>query len=214
MKKIYLIPGLGADESVYAEYAFPGFDKTVIRWEEPIKNESLANYANRLISQISGENPIILGVSFGGMLAVEIGNRLTGSKVVLISSVISYREISAFKRFLAKSGIIRFIPDRFLTKPNQFLLWLFGVRSDNHKRTLSTIIRNTSPAFLKWAIVAIGKWKGQSKNTSLFSVHGSRDLILPLKHKANYVIKGSGHFIVAEYASQVEQEITRYLKGK
>lgn len=212
MEKIYLIPGLGADESVFSNYQFPKFEKKVIRWIAPDKGESLARYAKRLAASIDIEDPVLVGVSFGGMIAVEIANLLPKSRLVLISSVKSYKDISLFKRILAGSGIIRLIPDSTLTRPTILLFWFFGVDDIHHKNQLSEIIRNTSPSFLKWAIGAIGRWKGQVKKLTYLQIHGNRDLLLPLKEDADQVIANAGHFLVVERSKEVESLIVEWLK--
>lgn len=207
MKKIYLIPGLGADESVFADYDFPGFQKVVIEWLEFFENESLESYARRLIPQLDDDTPLIVGVSFGGMVAMELGNAIPKSTIFLISSVSSYRQISSIKRFLAASGIIKLFPNWLLTKPNWLLFWLFGVRGFEDKAQLATIIRNTSPEFLKWAVGAIGQWRGSTNHEALYRIHGSRDRLLPLKGNADQIIKGGGHFMVVDRAFAIEKII-------
>ncbi len=55
-------------------------------WIEPLKNESLKNYAQRISNKITSDNPTLIGLSFGGILAVEISKILKLQKVILISS--------------------------------------------------------------------------------------------------------------------------------
>lgn len=206
-----MIPGLGADASIFADYDFTGFQKVVIKWSESFENESLSSYARKLMSQIDDDSPIIIGFSFGGMIAVEIAKEIHDSKVCLVSSISSYRQISWFKRFPAASGLIRLVPDWFLTKPNAFLFWLFGVNDPNSKTKLSEIIKNTSPEFLKWAVGAIGIWKGSSNHSALYRIHGSSDRLLPLKGNADQIMEGGGHFMVVDKREEIEKLLLSFI---
>jgi hypothetical protein len=61
---IYLISGLGADESVFQNLDFGKYTPQYIKWIEPQKDETLQGYALRLSKQIQAQKPIILGVIF------------------------------------------------------------------------------------------------------------------------------------------------------
>lgn len=70
MQKIYLVSGLGADERVFVNIKIPHSEIIHLRWEIPLRNESISNYAKRLINQIDlTHNVILIGVSFGGLIA-------------------------------------------------------------------------------------------------------------------------------------------------
>lgn len=71
-KRIYILNGLGADERVFQLLDFSDFSPIFIQWIIPEQNESIENYASRLLQQIDTPNPLILGLSFGGMMATEI----------------------------------------------------------------------------------------------------------------------------------------------
>ena len=68
MRKVYVFSGLGADERVF-KFLDWGIDNQpiFIKWIEPLKNEPLKDYVLRLSSQIESPNPILVGMSFGGI---------------------------------------------------------------------------------------------------------------------------------------------------
>ena len=92
-QKIYLIGGLGVDERVFETMHFKNLEKKVVKWIEPLPKETLTNYCKRLLPQLDTPNPIIAGVSFGGMVAHEIATLIPIKQVILISSVRSYQEM-------------------------------------------------------------------------------------------------------------------------
>ncbi|HNC31654.1 MAG TPA: alpha/beta hydrolase, partial [Cyclobacteriaceae bacterium] len=86
MKEVYLIPGLGADRRVFQYLNLAEHSISHISWIEPLPNESIEQYAGRLTEQIKSPDPILVGVSFGGMIAVEIAKQIKTNKIILISS--------------------------------------------------------------------------------------------------------------------------------
>ena len=85
--KFYLIGGLGADERVF-ECLQLNVDCKVIKWIKPYKNEALDSYTLRILPQIEQhEKFALLGVSFGGIVAIEIAKIIKPELLILISSV-------------------------------------------------------------------------------------------------------------------------------
>ncbi len=72
--KMYLIGGLGADERVF-KYLSLEFKTEIIQWIEPMPKEKISAYALRVSQQINQNEEFgILGVSIGGIVAIEISN--------------------------------------------------------------------------------------------------------------------------------------------
>src|SRR5688572_20594857 len=86
MAEVYLLSGLGADKRVFDWLDFSGNNVTHVIWLEPVSNESLEQYARRLLNQITATQPVLVGVSFGGIMAIEIAKLIETKKIVLISS--------------------------------------------------------------------------------------------------------------------------------
>ena len=75
-KELYIFSGLGADERVFQRLDFPGFSTTFIKWIVPQDKETIENYATRLLDQITTTNPTLIGLSFGGLIAVEVAKQI------------------------------------------------------------------------------------------------------------------------------------------
>ena len=76
MKHIYCISGLGADERVFSKFQFPEHELHFIKWIIPEKKESIQSYAQKLIGQVQDDYPILIGLSFGGMMCIEMAKRI------------------------------------------------------------------------------------------------------------------------------------------
>jgi alpha/beta superfamily hydrolase len=60
----------------------------------------------RLSEQIIEVNPILVGVSFGGMIAVEVAKLIETEKVILISSAKTKHEIPQYYQFAGAIKIV------------------------------------------------------------------------------------------------------------
>ncbi len=130
---------MGADERVFKNLDFKGFEPHFIKWIEPFKNENLLDYAKRLLPQITNEKPIILGVSFGGMIAVEMSKQVDYQKVIIVSSAQTKNDIPWIYRILGSLKILYFIPSFILKSVNFITYWLFGVTTFADKKLLKSI---------------------------------------------------------------------------
>ena len=72
MKKIpvYFMPGLAASSTIFERIDLPKdvFEMILLEWEIPLPEETLVHYAKRMASKITHPNPVLIGVSFGGIL--------------------------------------------------------------------------------------------------------------------------------------------------
>lgn len=88
--RVYCISGVGADHRAFQRLNIPDHELIAVPWIEPLSNESLSSYANRLGASIDTKEPFaLLGLSFGGMLAAEMAALLKPRKLILISSIAS-----------------------------------------------------------------------------------------------------------------------------
>jgi hypothetical protein len=110
--KVYFIPGLAADGRVFHRIRLPqGFEPVFLDWLDPLAGESLRNYAVRLGGCIDTGSPFILvGLSFGGMLASEISRILQPGKVILLSSIPEARHLPAYFRLAGKLKLDEAVP--------------------------------------------------------------------------------------------------------
>ena len=92
-KQIYFMPGLGANSKIFEHISLPKdrFDIHLLEWKIPVsKDESIQDYAQRMAEEIKHQNPVLLGVSFGGVLVQEIAKIIAVEKVILVSSIKSH----------------------------------------------------------------------------------------------------------------------------
>lgn len=209
---VYLFSGLGADKRAFQLLDFGAATVHHVTWVVPEANESLQSYAARLLPQIVTEKPVFIGLSFGGVMALEVAKLLPVRRIILLASIKSRYEISWYFRVAARLGVQKLIPVTLLTKANRLTYWLFGAVSTEDKALLKQILRDTDPLFLTWALQRIGRWRNEHIPADVIHIHGTADHILPIKFVDNdFDIVGGGHFMTLNRAKEISDLIGRYM---
>lgn len=210
--KLYFISGLGADHRVFGRMKFEGYECIHLDWIKPLKNETLAEYALRLVEPLDTKSHALIGVSFGGMLLSEI-HRQKGSKAsFLISSTPHSHILPSFPAFIAQiflhKGFLRIGTPLFkVLAPS-----LFGVKEKEGKDLLRKIIEETDLDFLAWALKAILAWKSEQAPIDLIQIHGKADKLVTARgQEIDYLLEG-GHFVVWEKAAEIKEIIKTHLQ--
>jgi esterase/lipase len=200
-----LISDLGADKRIFVNINFKDYEPKHITWITPKPDEYISDYALRLTEQITTPKLIILGVSFGGMLAVEISKIIDFQQIILISSAKTKYEVPFYFRLIGFLKIHNIIPTTLLKRTHFLTYWFFGMSTNTEKELLKNILTDTDSSILKWAINAILTWKNDHIPHNLKHIHGSHDKILPRFFIKNidFIIKNGGHLMVYNKANDV-----------
>lgn len=212
-KQLYIFSGLGADERVFQKLDFSGFPTTFIKWIVPENKETIEKYVTRLIEQITTTKPILIGLSFGGIIAIEVAKQIETEKVILIASAKTKKEIPFYYRFVGQLGLHKFLPAVILKSSNFITNWFFGTTSGFDKQILKQILIDTDPTFLKWAIDKIVRWNNQTQLKNIFHIHGTTDRILPFNFvNCDLTIKNGGHLMTLNKADELSKVLKKQLQ--
>ncbi|WP_333864496.1 alpha/beta fold hydrolase [Sphingobacterium sp.] len=210
--KIYIISGLGVDQRVFSKINFDSLDIEYLDWITPNPHEPLAIYAKRLSSKITVKQPILIGLSFGGMIAIEIAKAISVKKIILLASAKGNHEFPLRYRLASWLRINQLVPNSFLKWHNFLSDYFFGISSKEDSLLLKQILYDTDPVFMAWAIHQILQWKNRFIPGNLIHIHGDKDRIMPINClKPSFVIKGAGHFITVTHAAEVEKLLREIL---
>lgn len=204
MKKVYFIAGLGADCRAFNFLNLSFCDAEFIEWVTPSDTETLASYAEKLFSYIKDENAIIVGLSFGGMLATEIAKKHPRTKVIIISSSKTHLEIPAYLRFWRHVPIYKFHSDKIKNSAGRFVLNILGAKGLEQKKLQLEIMKDSDSAFTRWAMHAIVNWNNTVVPRNVIHIHGTTDKLLPYRYvKADYAITNGEHVMVMDRAEEL-----------
>ncbi len=212
MKTIYCISGLGADERAFSKLKIEGYELKVIHWLMPEKRETLEEYATRMRAYIEDENPVLMGLSFGGMLCTEIAKQVPVKKIILISSIKSCKELPFWMKAVATLRLHKVFPLKStkLTQPIQNRM--LGVQSEEEKALVACFRKEVDLPFTNWAVHQALNWKNDWQHPHIFHIHGDNDHLFPIKNvRPTYTLKKGGHFMIMNRAEEVSLFINSVL---
>lgn len=197
---VYFMPGLAASPTIFENIKLPEdqFEMHFLEWFLPNDKESIESYALRMTEKIQDENPVLVGVSFGGVLVQEIAKHIKTQKVIIISSVKSNTEFPSRFKVAKTTKAYKLIPTQLLADIEKLVKYAFGdnivaKRLKLYEKYLS--VRDKQ--YLDWAIETILCWNQKKGNESVIHIHGDADEVFPIKNIENcIVIKGGTHIMI------------------
>lgn len=213
-KHIYIFSGLGADEKAFQRLDFSGYEATFVRWTKPKEDDTIESYAVGLLDQVKTPSPVLIGLSFGGLMAIEVAKHIATEKILLISSAKTRREIPLHFRIAGKLGLHKLIPYKTLKKPNAVTNFLFGAHSKADKKLLAEMLANTDIPFMKWALDKITSWKNNAVPDNVIHIHGTADKILLYYNiRSDYTIDNGEHLMVLNRSAEVNEIVRNELRN-
>jgi len=214
-KHIYFVPGLGANTSIFENIVLPKeeYELHLLDWEIPLaKEETISNYAQRMCMKVIHENPILVGVSFGGVMVQEMSKFLYTKKVFIISSIKTKNELPKRLKVAKATKAYKLFPTNmvanFETYERYFLGDFLKKRADLYKKYMS--VRN--PLYLNWAIYNVLHWSQEKSLENLIHIHGTEDGVFPTKHIKDYIsIEGGTHVMIVNKARKISRIIQENL---
>lgn len=210
-RKIYCISGLGADERLFKNLQLPGAELVYLNWMSYHTTESVVAYAKKMSVQVEEPNPVLMGVSFGGMLAVEMAKQLQATQVFLISSARSGSDFPFPYHLAGFFKLTHLIPGVLIKSPTKLIDYLFGVQSTTDRELLHDYLHNADPHYIRWALQRILEWKNKDTSINIVQIHGTNDKVIPIPSNVNYRLQQAGHLMVFNRAKEVSEIISKNL---
>ena len=215
MKRIYCISGMGADFRIFKRLDIAGYELVSLPWVPYAKTDTLESYALRMAENISDPDPVLLGLSFGGMLSVEIAKHINVKKIILISSAKTCAEVPD-PGWLAKKIVMSgLIPAFFFSLPNSILLRYLGVipfKDTGYPGEGS--VKGPDGRFMKWALKMVMGWANRDIPPHVVHIHGTNDTVIPAARvRPTYWVKGAGHVMIFARAHEISALISQELSG-
>lgn len=214
-KHIYLISGMGADERIFEHLRFPdSYTVHYLQWLPTVTGETFTDYATRMAQCIEHENVVMLGVSFGGMICLEIARQRRFDKVILISSIKHTTEKPAYFRWVKRTGMLHMLnlPNSIIRRRKYFVKPFLRGETPEEQAILNDYLEKTSFDYLRWAIPAVIDWQNDYTPASLIHIHGDKDVAFPLRYvKPTHTIPTGGHFMVFNRAAAINEILSKEL---
>ena len=212
MKKIYCISGLGADERAFSNLKIDGYELVYMPWLQPLEKETIEQYAKRMSTGIKEENPVLMGLSFGGMLSIEIAKFLPVQKIIIISSIKSTMELPGWMKRSGKLRLNKFFSMRAYKILEPIQNRILGVSTPDEKAMIRNYRRKEHIVYTNWAVNEAINWRNDWQPPELFHIHGDNDKLFPIKNiTPTHIVEGGGHFMIMNKAEEVSRFINSVL---
>jgi pimeloyl-ACP methyl ester carboxylesterase len=196
---VYLMPGLAASSLIFERIALPedSFELFLLEWEIPLDNESLLDYAMRMTAKIKHQNPVLIGVSFGGILVQEMARCIPIKKVIIISSVKTNLEFPRRMKIAKTTKAYKLIPTSLILNLENLAKFSFGEKVNQRLQLYEKFLSVRDIRYLDWAVEQVILWERTIADKNVIHIHGDADDVFPIKYISNcIVLKGGTHIMI------------------
>ncbi len=211
---LYCMPGMAANSKIFENFNLPPiFEINLLSWIPPKKDESLSSYAKRMCERVIHKDPILLGVSFGGIIVQEMAKLISVNKVVIVSSIKNNSELPFTMKMAQKTNIHKFLPTQWINNIDHLALFAFGKGIKKRIALYQRYLSERDPEYLNWAIDKLVHWKQDKIQKDIIHIHGVSDTVFPINNlKAPFVKIKGGHAIIITQAKWFNEELPKILK--
>jgi len=212
---IYCMPGLGASSKIFEHLSLSKehFKLHFLEWKIPLSfEESIEGYAKRMCEDIKHVNPVLLGISFGGILVQEINKIIAVDKIIIISSIKSHHEFPNRLKLIQATKAYKLFPAKIVENLDTYTKYFLGDflkrRAELYKMYLS--VRNSE--YMKWAIHHVLHWQQETPSENIIHIQGTDDHVFPSKHIKDYIpVEKGTHVMILMKAKTISQIIGNHL---
>jgi predicted esterase YcpF (UPF0227 family) len=196
---VYFMPGLAASPSIFERINLDEsvFEVFFLEWQIPHSKESLSDYALRISKDIKHSDPVLIGVSFGGILVQEITKYIKARKVIIISSVRSNVEFPRRMKIGKRTKAYKLIPMQILLNVEKLAKFSFGEKINKRIQLYEKFLSVRDIHYLQWAVETVIRWDRNKADENVIHIHGDQDHVFPIKYiNSCIVVKGGTHIMI------------------
>lgn len=196
---VYFMPGLAASTSIFERIILPDdqFDMFLLEWIIPNPKESIADYVIRLSENITHKNPVLVGVSFGGVIVQEMAKVIPVQKTIIISSVKSNKEFPRRLKIAKSTKVYKLLPTGLVQNVETLSKFAYGDTVKQRLKLYDRYLCVRDKCYLDWAIETIILWDRTEPDPTVIHIHGDADDVFPIKYiKDSIVVKGGTHIMI------------------
>lgn len=213
---VYFMPGLAASPKIFENIKLPEerFEMFFLEWMLPEAGETLTDYAKKIAKNIKHDNPVLIGVSFGGILVQEVARIIKARKVIIISSVRCNIEFPRRMKFAKMTKAYRFFPTALMEKADWLAKLSFGNNMITRRLNLyEKYLSVRDKKYLDWAFEKVIVWDRAEPDEKVVHIHGESDEVFPAKYLKNYIpVKGGTHIMIINKAKWLNENLPRIIE--
>ena len=177
----------------------------------------MKEFAYSLINEIDTLHPyIFLGVSLGGMICVELNERLNPQKTIVISSAKNRNEFPFRYRFQKVVPLYQLFPKSFLLVGAKMMQPLVEPDRNNNKETFKSMLNEKNATYMKRTINLLIRWDRVENTKKVYHIHGNNDHTLPLKKIKNpdFILENGSHMMTLTRGTEISSILNCILSNE
>lgn len=210
---VYCIPGLAADINIFEFINLPDiFEVHKLPWKMPLKNEPLSDFAKRMAAEVTHKNPVLIGVSFGGIMVQEMSAFINCRKVIIISSVKSKHEMPVRLHLLRTSKLYKLIPTSLIGQVKRWEQLVYGDVAKKIAKAYQKYLTVTDKEYLDWAIENVLEWKQEEPIPNVIHIHGEQDQVFPIKNIIDpIIVPKANHAMILRRSKWFNEHLPKFI---
>ncbi len=213
---VYFMPGLAASSAIFERIDLPKeqFEVILLEWEIPLVNETLSEYARRMSTKVIHTNPVLIGVSFGGILVQEMAAFLNPFRIIIISSVKTNLEFPRRMKVAKTTKAYKLIPTSLILNVENLAKFSFGEKIKSRLKLYEKFLSVRDKRYLDWAIEQVVLWERKVVNANVVHIHGDADDVFPIKYiKDCIVVTGGTHVMILNKYRWLNANLPKIILG-
>ncbi|AZJ36487.1 alpha/beta hydrolase [Tenacibaculum singaporense] len=209
---LYFVPGLAANTKIFERISLPEehFELHFLDWMFPTSiDESIQDYAQRLCAKIQHKNPILIGVSFGGIIVQEMSKIIDCKKIIIISSVKNNKEFPKRFKLVQVTKAYKLFPSKVISNIESYERYFFNDYLKKRAELYKIYLSIRDKKYLQWAIYNVLHWEQEKSIPGIIHIHGKKDEVFPIKYIKNAIEVENGTHVMILTKSKTISEILK-----
>ena len=207
---IYLMPGMAASGKIFEYLSLPKekFELHILEWKQPLKGQSIAQYAAEMCTLVKHQNPVLIGVSLGGVLVQEMAKLIPVLKVIIISSIKQKSELPKRMLFARYTNMHKLLPTGLVNNVELLAKYAFGESVTKRLELYEKYLSIRDKFYIDWCIHEMVNWQQTVYDKNLIHIHGEKDTVFPIKNIKNCItVKNGTHAMIIHRAKWFNEQL-------
>jgi pimeloyl-ACP methyl ester carboxylesterase len=177
----------------------------MLEWQLPEEGEDMKSYAARYkICIDTTEAYAFVGLSLGGMVALELAEMMSPKMCVLISSAIRKQDLPKRYALLENVPIYKLVNGNILAATSMVLPYVIPIDKSGAK-LYGHMVRQYDPVMFQRQVAMLVNWERKSTSVDYVHIHGKKDRIIPFRKQSRvtYPINGGGHKMLMTHSEEI-----------
>jgi len=191
---VYFMPGMAANRSIfeYIQLPTPQFEMHFLDWTLPAQDMDIVAYAKQMCQLIIHKQPVLVGVSLGGIVVQEMAKMMPVKKVIIVSSVKSKHELPKRMLFARYTSIHRLLPTGLINNVQLLAKYAFGETVTKRLALYEKYLSIRDKYYVDWCIHELVNWQQTVPQKGLIHIQGDKDAVFPIANIKDCILVENG----------------------